>query len=189
MTAVVTAEARRQGIARTGLLAALASETVFFGTLLSAYLFMRLGQPGWPQVATTPARIVLPALNTLVLLVSALAVVLGERALVRGSARGLSLGLGAALVLGLVFVGGQIAEFTSNGMQPGDQAFGGVFFTLMGFHAVHVLAGAVWLAINLVRTRLGDFTSARHISISMGTWFWIYVTCVWLTMFIGLYLV
>ncbi len=93
------------------------------------------------------------------------------------------------LGLGLVFVGGQFAEFASNGMRPGDQAFGGVFFTLMGFHAVHVLAGVVFLVINWVRGRLGDFSRGRHIAVTMGSWFWFYVTGVWLAMFVALYLV
>ncbi len=189
MTAVATAEARGQGVARTGLLAALASETVFFGTLLSAYFFMRLDQPGWPLAGFAWPRMALPLANTAVLVASAVAVALAERAVARGSSRGLGLGLFLGLALGLVFIGGQFMEFTSNGMRPGDQAFGGVFFTLMGFHAVHVLAGIVILAINGVRGRLGDFSRARHVAVTMGAWFWYYVTGVWLAMFAALYLV
>ena len=189
MTTLAAVHDRREGVARTGMLAALASETIFFGTLLSAYFFMRLEQPGWPLEALTWGRIALPLANTLVLLVSAGLVALGERSISRGSQRGLAAGLALGLALGLAFVGGQILEFTSNGMRPGDQAFGGVFFTLMGFHALHVVAGMLILGINLVRARLGDFSPARHIAVTMGTWFWVYVTAVWLAMFVGLYLV
>ncbi len=189
MTALAAGGDRRQGVARTGMLAALASETIFFGTLLSAYFFMRLDQPGWPLAGFAWPRMALPLANTAVLVASALAVAFAERAIARGSLRGLGLGLLVGLALGLVFVGGQAAEFASNGMRPGDQAFGGVFFTLMGFHAVHVLAGVVVLAINWVRGRLGDFSSARHTAVTMGAWFWFYVTGVWLAMFVALYLV
>jgi cytochrome c oxidase subunit 3 len=188
MTALAASGDRGQGVARTGMLAALASETIFFGTLLSAYFFMRLDQAGWPLASFSWPRLALPLANTAVLIAKR-----GGRALRacdgHGSSRGLGRGLLVGLVLGLMFVGGQFTEFTSNGMRPTDQAFGGVFFTLMGFHAVHVLAGVVILAINWVRGRLGDFSSARHIAVTMGTWFWLYVTGVWLAMFIALYLV
>jgi cytochrome c oxidase subunit 3 len=92
------------------------------------------------------------------------------------------------LLLGLVFVTIQIYEFSHAGMRINDQAFGGVFFTLMGFHGLHVLAGVVFLIINLVRTRLGDFSPNRYEAVELGTWFWYYVTAVWVVLFGALYL-
>ena len=91
-------------------------------------------------------------------------------------------------MLGLVFVTVQIYEFSSAGMHINDQAFGGVFFTLMGFHGLHVLAGVVFLIINLARTRLGDFSPTRYTAVELGTLFWYYVTFVWIVLFAALYL-
>ena len=59
----------------------------------------------------------------------------------------------------------------------------------MGFHAVHVLAGVVFLALNYARAYLGDFSSARYETIELGNWFWYYVAGVWLVLFIVLYLI
>ena len=73
-------------------------------------------------------------------------------------------------------------------MRIDDQAFGGVFFTLMGFHGLHVLAGVVFLSINLARARLGDFSPARYDAVEIGTWFWYYVAAVWIVLFAALYL-
>ena len=58
------------------------------------------------------------------------------------------------LLLGLAFVAGQVFEFGHAGLQIDDQGLGAVFFTLMGFHALHVLAGVVFLVINLARAAL-----------------------------------
>jgi len=91
--------------------------------------------------------------------------------------------------MGLVFVAGQAFEFLRSGMSPNDQSFGGVFFTLMGFHALHIVAGIIMLVMLVVRTHLGDFTPRRHITIDVGVWFWYYVVAVWIVLFTTLYLV
>src|SRR4030067_840645 len=62
--------------------------------------------PARPQIAPTPARVMPPVLSTAVLVVSALAVTLGERAVARGSQRGLAAGLAGPVELGVGFVGG-----------------------------------------------------------------------------------
>jgi len=59
---------------------------------------------------------------------------------------------------------------------------------LMGFHAVHVLAGIVFIIINVVRTKLGDFSAENYSTIELGTWFWYYVIAVWFALFAALYL-
>lgn len=173
--------------AKIALAVTLASETFFFGTLVSAFLFMRGTQP-WP-VEHTLARMALPIANTVILLVSALLVSLGVSAMRRGDLRGLKLWFGVSLALGLVFVGGQVLEFTSSGLLPNDAGFGGVFFTLMGFHAVHMLAGVFVHALVLNMASKGDFSAARHTPVQIAAWFWFYVVGVWAVLFAVLYLV
>jgi len=93
------------------------------------------------------------------------------------------------VILGLVFVAGQMYEFSHAGLSIDDQAFGGVFFTLLGFHAVHVLAGVVFLTLILMRAILGDFSAERYEAVELSVWFWYYVTAVWAVLFTALYLV
>jgi cytochrome c oxidase subunit 3 len=64
-----------------------------------------------------------------------------------------------------------------------------VFFALMGFHALHLLAGMVILVICLIRAGLGDFTPSRHEAVTLGAWFWTFVVVVWLVLFAALFLV
>ena len=91
--------------------------------------------------------------------------------------------------MGLIFIIGQFYDFSNAGLQVNDPSFGGVFFTLMGFHAVHVLAGVVFLALNYARANWGDFSSTRYEAVELGNWFWYYVTGVWLVLFVVLYLI
>jgi cytochrome c oxidase subunit 3 len=176
----------RLGTGKVALYIILASESVFFTTLLVAYAALR-DQNNWPMDHSL-GRLTFPLLNTAILLLS---VFPAWRAIVSvrdGKQSSLPIWLVVTLILGLVFVIGQVYEFGHQGLRINDQAFGGVFFTLMGFHALHVLAGVVFLVINLVRARLGDFSSNEYSLVELGSWFWYYVTAVWLVLFAALYL-
>lgn len=171
---------------RIALLVTLGTESVFFVTLLVAYAALRAGVE-WDVPHTLP-RLALPLANSVVLLLSAVAAWWSGRAIARNKQRALRRGLVVALLLGLLFVAGQAYEFSHAGLQIDDQAFGGVFFTLLGCHAAHVLAGIVFLGLNLGRATMGDFTAGDHEAVELGNLFWFYLTAVWAVLFAALYL-
>lgn len=191
MTASVTTPARfRPGsTAKVGLLTVIASEIFFFATALSAYFFLRLEHPEWSLPAHTPTGLVAPTLNSLLFLASALVIWQAQRAASSDRMQTVQTALGMTFLLGLIFIGGQVFDFSQAGLKPDDAAFGGIFLALIGFHAFHVLAGMVYLGITLVRARLGDFTAKRHTSITLCAWFWYFVVAVWLVLFGSLYLI
>jgi cytochrome c oxidase subunit 3 len=176
----------RLSTGRLALFFILASESIFFATMLVAYISLR-NQTIWP-VEHTLGRLSIPLANTLILLVSTLSAWRGTVSIRHGKTSALKGWLMSTLLLGLVFVIGQVYEFSRAGMHIDDQAFGGIFFTLMGFHGLHVLAGVVFLIINLLRARLGDFSPGSHDAVVLGTWFWYYVAAVWIVLFAALYL-
>ena len=167
----------------------LGPESVFFGMLISAYFFLRASQPNWPYIQVSLQRLILPGANTLLLLLSALTIFLGNKAIRRSDTQGLMRWLAMTLLLGIVFIGGQVLEFRGNGMSPSDHGFGGVFFALMGFHALHIVAGMVVLGLVWMRARLADFNAEKHLAVDVGMYFWWYVTAVWVVLFGVLYLV
>jgi len=172
---------------KIALLVTLGTESVFFLTLLVAYAALR-DQVSW-DVPHTLARLTIPLVNSGILLASALVAWWTNRVIVRDNRSALRNGLLVTLLLGLAFVAGQIYEFNHAGLSIDDQAFGGVFFTLLGFHAVHVLAGVVFLGLNLMRAILVDFSASRHEAVELGNWFWYYVTAVWGVLLVALYLI
>ena len=177
----------RPGTGKVGLFIVLASESVFFATLLVAYVALR-GQTNWVMDHSL-GRLTIPLLNTAILIVSAIPARLVILNIRDGKQSAAFTAMISTLLLGLVFVAGQIFEFSHAGFRIDDQAFGGVFFTLMGFHALHVLAGGVFLVINAIRIRLGDFSVHTYSSLELSTWFWYYVIGVWLVLFAALYLI
>lgn len=178
---------RQSNPARLALVAFLGAESVFFGTLFMVYLYLRTAQTGmvWANQAHD---LLLPSANTLLLLLSTLSAWQAVRAIQRGEVRRLELWLLVTIALGVAFIGGQLAEFSRSGMRPDDGEFGNVFFTLLGFHGLHVLAGVIILSINLVRARLGDFNAQFYSAVELGSWFWYYVAGVWVVLFAALYL-
>jgi len=179
--------AARLSTGKVGFFVILASESVFFTTLLVAYAAMR-DEVAW-LLQPTLARLTVPLANTAILLFSALSARQAMVSILHGRTAALQSRLIYTLLLGSAFVAGQVYEFSHAGMQIGDAAFGGVFFALMSFHALHVLAGMVFLLINLVRSRLGDFSPSRCEAVELGTWFWYYVAAVWVVLFVALYLI
>ena len=172
---------------RIALVITLVVESVFFVTALVAYAALR-DQVNW-NVPHTLARLAIPLINSGILLVSVFVAHWSTSAIRRDNQSALRGRLLVTPLLGLIFVGGQIYEFGHAGLRINDEAFGGVFFTLLGFHAVHVLAGVVFLALNLIRANLGDFTAGQHEAVELGNWFWYYVTAVWVVLFAVIYLV
>lgn len=172
---------------RIALLITLTIESVFFVTVLVAYAALR-DQVNW-NVPHTLSRLTIPLVNSGILLASALIAWWSQKAVRRDNQAALRGGLLITLSLGLIFVAGQIYEFGHAGMRIDDPSFGGVFFTLLGFHAVHVLAGVVFLALNLMRASLGDFSAEQYEAVELGNWFWYYVTAVWAVLFVALYMV
>lgn len=172
---------------RIALIITLGAESVFFVTLLVAYAALR-NEVAW-NIPHTLTRLTLPLVNTIILLASAVVAWASTRAVRRDNQIALRKGLLTAALLGLLFVAGQIYEFNTAGFKINDPAFGGVFFTLMGFHAVHVLAGIIFLALNYLRANLGDFSAKRYEAVELGGWFWYYVTAIWAVLFVMLYLI
>lgn len=167
----------------------LAAESVFFGSLVMVYFYLRsrVGYP--PFEAGGLYHLSVPLANTAILLFSSLCAWASTRHMAKGNTRAAEGWTWAALALGLVFIAGQVLEFQNSGFQISDAAYGGVFFALMGFHALHVIGGGVFLAINAWRLAAGDFSVEEHAALSAGAWFWYYVFLVWLVLFSVLFLV
>ena len=180
---------KRTSITQSTLLLALSAETALFGTLVMSYLFMRNGGSDLTFIHPKPFDFAIAGVNTIIFLASAVFAWNAQRAIEQGRVGLLKIYLMATLLLGLIFFAGQIFEFRHSGMQITDSTFGSVFFALISFHALHVLAGITVLALNFARTLLGDFSARRHIAITVGTWFWYYVVAVWVVLFTVLYLI
>jgi heme/copper-type cytochrome/quinol oxidase subunit 3 len=166
------------------------SECLLFGSLISTYLLYK----GRSVVGPTPQEILnipVTSVSTFDLLMSSLAMVLALAAVERGDKVWVRVWLGTTAVLGIVFLGFQVYEFTSfvhEGLTLQTNLFGSTFFILTGFHGGHVLIGVLWLVTLLVRSFMGKLGPEKALNVEIAGLYWHFVDVVWIVIFTVVYL-
>ncbi len=70
----------------------------------------------------------------------------------------------------------------------GRNLFGSTFYTLVGFHALHVTVGVVTMLIVLSLALAHKITSAHGEAPHLVSWYWHFVDAVWIVVFTVVYL-
>jgi len=169
----------------------LASEVMFFAGLIGAYIVLRGGAAEWPVVANI-LNVPLVAGNTFILIVSSVTMVRALAAIEDGNQAGMRRLLLATAALGIVFLSIQAVEWSalmSEGTTVSTDLFGSVFFTLTGFHGLHVLGGVLALVVTISKAVRGHFTSADHTGVELMGLYWHFVDIVWIFLFTIIYLI
>jgi cytochrome c oxidase subunit 3 len=179
-----------------GMITFLCSEVAFFSTLIVAYIvfYGRDSQPGGlggptPEVLTLPLVIG----TTICLLSSSVTIHLADRALRHGHNATFIQLLAATIGLGLVFLLGTAHEWTElinrHHLTISRNLFGTTFYTLVGFHALHVTAGVIVMLIVLALTLRGQLVEDNHAGVQLVSWYWHFVDGVWIVVFTLVYLI
>jgi heme/copper-type cytochrome/quinol oxidase subunit 3 len=168
----------------------LASDCLFFGSFISAYLIYRdrnVVGPYQDELYDIPFT----SISSFVLLMSSLTMVLALAAIQRGDMRGMRIWLVATALLGITFLAGQAFEFTefyNEGLGVDTNLFGTTFFVLTGFHGAHVAVG-VLILLSLVQASLsGKLTAGDSLAVELGGLYWHFVDIVWIVIFTLVYL-
>ena len=131
----------------------------------------------------------LPLINTLILLLSGVAVTWAHYALVHENDRKTAInGIAVAVVLGLCFTALQAYEYSHAAFGLSDTVYGGVFYMATGFHGFHVIIGTIFLFICLIRLMRGQMSQEQHIGFEAAAWYWHFVDVVWLFLFASIYI-
>ena len=168
----------------------LASECMFFGTLIATYMVYHgrsLEGPFPYEVFNIPYT----SISAFVLLMSSLTMVLALAALRRGNMWGTRVWILATALLGMVFLGGQVFEFTiffRAGVSLQGNLFGASFFALTGFHGAHVAIGVLILLTMFAMTLRGRLTPANSLNLELAGLYWHFVDVVWIIIFTVVYL-
>jgi heme/copper-type cytochrome/quinol oxidase subunit 3 len=171
----------------------LGSECLFFGSLISTYLLYRNRVIGDSPTPHEIYDIPYTSVSSFVLLMSSLTMVLALAAIQRGDHRGLRTWLLATAMLGMIFIGGQIYEFTTfvdEGLKLSTSTFGSSFFVMTGFHGAHVTVGIFMLLALFGMSlfgRLDAIDGPRRVEL-IGL-YWHFVDIVWIVIFTVVYLV
>ena len=169
----------------------LGSECLLFGGLISTYMLYRGRRgddPGPAQLFDIP----LTSVSSFVLLMSSLTMVLAVNAAKRNEHSNTSLWLIVTGLLGALFVGGQVYEFTvfyNEGVGFTTSLFASSFFTLTGFHGVHVAIGVIMLMATAAIAKRGRISGDKAEVVEMVGLYWHFVDVVWVVIFTLVYLI
>jgi heme/copper-type cytochrome/quinol oxidase subunit 3 len=129
---------------------------------------------------------------SLFLFASSGTVYLAERRLARDDQRGFLVLWLASIVLGAIFLVGQLTEYMrlyADGITIGSNLFTSAFFTLTGFHGLHVFVGLIALGAIGLLGRAGDFRGGRHrVAVDAVSIYWHFVDAIWVVIFSLVYL-
>ena len=169
----------------------LGSECLLFGGLISTYMLYRgrhEGGPGPSQIFDIP----LTSVSSFILLMSSLTMVLAVNSAKRKDDRNTNLWLVVTALLGALFVGGQVYEFTAfyqEGLGFTTSLFGSSFYTLTGFHGVHVTVGVIMLLALVGAITRNRVTGDKAEVVEMVGLYWHFVDVVWVIIFTLVYLI
>lgn len=191
MAAVTEHQVAGRDINWWGMIFFIASEALIFANLIASYLYLEIRGGSWRLPNGDQLDWRYPLVNTFILLLSSVPVRFAGAGIAKGNRRNLVIGLTGTIILGVIFLGGQIYEYGSlfgQNFTPQTQAFGSAFFTLTGFHGLHVTIGVIFLLIMLIRSLRGDFTAKNHFGVQAAEMYWHFVDIVWVIVFSTVYL-
>lgn len=185
----------RPNLVSVGTIVWLSSELMFFAALFAMYFTLRSvkGAEFWDS-KTHALNVPFSAANTTILVLSSLTCQLGVFAAERGDVKKLRSWFIITFVMGAIFIGGQIFEYTElvvkDGLSLSSDAYGTVFYLTTGFHGLHVTGGLIAFLLVLARTYAAKrFTHEQATAAIVVSYYWHFVDVVWIGLFATIYLI
>ena len=169
-----------------GLWVLLTGIIMLFAGLSSAYIVLR-GVPAWQNIA-------LPSLlwpNTAVLILSSVSLELSRRSVRKNQLESMKRWLGVSAVLGLAFVGGQLAawrQLVNAGVYLPSTLQSSFFYILTGLHGIHILGGIIALGLVLAKALKNQLNAFSHEPLRLCTTYWHVIDALWIYLFLLLLL-
>ena len=174
----------------------LAGDAMSFGALLVGYAAIRAASADWP-IPNDILGISLTAFMTFLLIVSSLTMVRALSAVKKGDIAGLKKYLGLTILGGLIFLSLQAYEwnhliheglgFSENPW--GSSLFGATFYSITGFHGMHVTGGVIYLSIVLINAKMGKISAENYNLVELVGLYWHFVDLIWILVFTLVYLI
>ena len=171
-----------------GMMMLIVTEGALFAYLLFAYYYAAVQRErNWLPEDLPNFKLSLP--DTIILLLSSLVVWRGESLLKQGRRSGVAaVYLALAALMGIVFIAIQALEWGTKAFTPFSSSYGSLYYTITGFHMMHVAAGVIILATLSLWCALGYFNRIRSAPVSIGAIYWHFVDAVWLVLFFTFYI-
>lgn len=168
----------------------LMTDTVLFASLFATYAVLKdstFGGPSGGELFDLPFVLI----ETLLLLTSSFTTGLVLLSAECRSKKHMLAWLVVTLVLGLSFLVMELTEFihlVNDGHGWNRSAFLSAFFTLVGTHGLHIVAGLIWMIVLIVQVLQRGFTSGVLRRLTLFSLFWHFLDIIWILLFTIVYL-
>ena len=175
---------------RVGMFGFIAAEAAIFTIFVVAYLFYI----GKSLAGPMPKDVLsVPMFYSICLLSSSLTIHLAAKSLRRGSVRSFGILWLATIALGAAFLYGTATEWHrliyKEGLTISTNLFGTTYYSLVGLHGFHVVAGLVSLSIVMASRLLGSVGSEHAERVDVLSLYWHFVDAVWIVVFTVVYVI
>lgn len=168
--------------ARLAVIMLLAAELMFFAGLIGAFLVFRLSATVWPPPFQPRLPLGVTGVNSLILLFSALTMHWAVTAGRAGRGPQLTRQLSLTAVLGALFLliqGYEWVRLVHFGLTTSSSIYGGLFYVLIGAHAMHVFGGLIWLLVVCWQAKRGRFSKKNFVGVQTARMYWTFVVALW----------
>jgi cytochrome c oxidase subunit 3 len=163
-------------------------EVVVFTGLIATYFYLKFLNPHWPPAGEPLPKLALPTLNTFILIGSSFAVYYADTSIAqRGDVRGLMIGMGLSLTLGVTFLVIKVIEYSQVEYFWDTNAYGSIVWTMVVFHSSHVLSVVLKTAVVLALARKDHWTRERVQGIKINGLYWHFVVVIWIPLYLTIY--
>jgi heme/copper-type cytochrome/quinol oxidase subunit 3 len=157
----------------------LCTEVALFGSIIGTYFYLRFTSHTWPQGGIPAPHAVLPLCLAALLVLSCLPMLGASVAARRGGARAAWGLIALAALMQACYLAVQILSFRHDlsDFSPTTNAYGSIYFTMLGAHHIHVIVGLLldaWLLVRLT----GGLTSYRRSAVRAVSLYWYVIAAV-----------
>jgi len=172
---------------RFGTILFLSSELLLFGGLFAAYFGLRAETSVWPPRGAD-LDVALATVGTGLLIASSFTFRAGVSSAGRGALRRFRGWTLATMALGVAFLAIQIYDYTRLAFSVSSNAYGTMYYSMTGFHGLHVFAGLVLMVVVLGRASLGAYEDGGVDGLECVAYYWHFVDVVWIGLYATLFL-
>jgi cytochrome c oxidase subunit III len=176
-----------RGLLWWGMLLLVTIECVVFGTFISSYFYLRSVAPQWPPAGVSPPELLLPTVNTFILVLSSLSIWWADRGIKKGDVARLKIGAGAAILFSAAFLVLKVVEYRDVDYYWDTHAYGSIIWTMIVFHSAHVASVLLKGIVVEVLAFRGHFTDQRNLGVDINGLYWHFVVVIWIPLYLTIY--
>jgi cytochrome c oxidase subunit III len=180
-------ETKRIPLLVIGIVLFIGSEAMFFSGLFGTYYTLRAQAATWtpPDVKVDVLRLI----PTAILLSSSFTMQLASHRIKQGRVSSMRRWILVTFLMGATFLGFETHEWLTEPFSIATNSYGSMFFTLTGFHGLHVFAGLMIMLVILGRAATGAYDAENHAGVEAMTYYWHFVDVIWVGVFLTIFVV